>query len=97
MDHFVERSYTRAVSSTAPPARDTVTGEAKMAAPQCPAETLQSPTLPGVKAIDPTSPAGIAQAVVTLMCPTLTANVDAAVHRGLKQPHLEVQAEVQRI
>lgn len=68
-----------------------------MAAAPCPAEALQSPTLPGARATNPASPAGIAQTVVTPLGPTLTATVDAAVHRGLEQLHLEVQAQAQRI
>lgn len=53
------------------------------------AETLQSPKLQGLTAIDPASPAGIEQAKITLLGQTLTATVDAAVHRGLEQLHLQ--------
>lgn len=76
------------VCSVIPPVGEMAAGEAKMAARPCSAGTLQTqpqpqpPTIPGKMTADPTSPAGIAQAVVTLLGPTLTATVDAAVHRG---------------
>lgn len=104
MDRFVERSYARALSSppsTAPPAGDIAADTAKMAAapdtPERPQQQPQPPPAPAMAETDPTSPANIAQAVVQLLGPTLTATVDAAVHRGLEQLHIELQAQAQRI
>lgn len=59
------------------------------------AQLVQSHT--GTAAGDPTSPAGIVQAVVALLTPTLAATVDAAVQRGLEQLQLEIKAQAQRI
>lgn len=75
------------------PAEDTTTAKAKMVAALCIVEMLQPHTTPGAVATDPASPEGIAQAVVTLLGPTLTATVDSAVHRGLEQLHIELQAQ----
>lgn len=100
-NRFVERSYARVVSSTIPPVGETAADTAKMAAAPGMTELLQMqpqpPSAPELTGIDPASPAGIAQAVVTLLGPTLTAIVDSAVHRGLEQLHIEIQAQAQRI
>lgn len=101
MDRFVERSYARAVSSTISPGGETAADTTKMAAAPGMTEQAhtqpQPPSAPDMSGMDPASPAGIAQAVVTLLGPTLTATVDAAVHRGLKQLHIDLQAQAQRI
>lgn len=95
MARFVEWLYARTVNSAIPPAGETAAGEAKLAAASCSVEALQTqpqpPTAPGLTAVDPTFPAGIAQAEG----PTLTATVDAAVHRVLEQLHIELQAHAQ--
>lgn len=100
-NRFVERSYARVVSSTIPPVGETAADTAKMAAAPGMTELLQMqpqpPSAPELTGIDPASPAGIAQAVVTLLGTTLTAIVDSAVHRGLEQLHIEIQAQAQRI
>lgn len=46
---------------------------------------------------DPASPAGIAQVLVTLLTPTLSATVDTAVQKGLEQLHIELQTQAQRL
>lgn len=95
MDRIVERSYACAASSSLPPAGETETSTAKMA--PSPVVPLQLPSASEIAAADPASPAGIAQAVVTLLGPTLAATVDAAAYRGLEQLHIEVQAQAQRL
>ena len=108
MDRFVERSYARVAAAATHTAGEPTADAGKMAATRTQAELLSAPdqTQPQLQpltapmppaAIDPASPAGIAQAVVALLGPTLTATVDAAVHRGLEQLHIEVQAQAQRL
>lgn len=82
-----------------PPVGETAAATAKMAATPGTPELLQMqpqhPSAPEMAGTDPASPAGITQAVVTLLGPTLAATVDAAVHRGLEQLHIEIQAQAQ--
>lgn len=65
-------------------------------APDAVDRSLSSPQLE-MTAHESASPAGITEAVVALLTPTLAATVETAVQRGLEQLHVEIQAQAQRL
>lgn len=79
------------------PLADAVAAAAKMAPTPSMIDLSHSLTVTDAAAIDHNSSAGIAQAVVALLTPTLAATVDTAMQRGLEQLHLEFHAQAQWI